>query len=159
MWCKETVFVLDLTTLELLRRDVKVANSGTFSIAVSAIITEMQVWCSWFTDKYVKVCLHCYKLGKDDYSGSNTVQPANIFWQYISSFSVNISQHWADADIRSCVIAVFRQCLRLITMSTCISSIMYHIAVIFGCKELVIICCDNLVMCAEHWQKFMHKII
>lgn len=34
--------IANLTTLELLRRDVKVANSGTFSIAVSAIITEMQ---------------------------------------------------------------------------------------------------------------------
>jgi len=36
---------VDLTTLELLRRDVKVASNGKFSIAVSAIVTEMQVWC------------------------------------------------------------------------------------------------------------------
>jgi len=36
-------FFVDLTTLELLRRDVKVASSRTFSVAVSAIVTEMQV--------------------------------------------------------------------------------------------------------------------
>ena len=40
---EETVFFLDLTTLELLRRDVKVVNNGTFSIAVSAVVTHMQV--------------------------------------------------------------------------------------------------------------------
>jgi len=40
--------VLDLTTLELLRRDVKVASNGEFSIAVSAIVTQMQVPCLQF---------------------------------------------------------------------------------------------------------------
>jgi len=38
-------FCVDLTTLELLRRDVKVVSNGTFSIAVSAVVTEMQVGC------------------------------------------------------------------------------------------------------------------
>ena len=39
----EAVLCIDLTTLELLRRDVKVVSSGTFFIPVSAIVTEMQV--------------------------------------------------------------------------------------------------------------------
>lgn len=34
----------NLTTLELLRRDVKVVSNGTFSIAVSAVVTEMQTF-------------------------------------------------------------------------------------------------------------------
>jgi len=40
----QKLFFVDLTTIELLRRDVKFANNGTFSIAVTAIVTEMQVW-------------------------------------------------------------------------------------------------------------------
>jgi len=44
MCCADAaVFCIDLTTLELLRRDVKVISNGAFSIAVSAVITEMQV--------------------------------------------------------------------------------------------------------------------
>jgi len=40
--------IVDLTTIELLQRDVKFANNGTFCIPVSAIVTEMQVLCSQF---------------------------------------------------------------------------------------------------------------